>query len=126
MGAARILVADDDPAIRASLGVALAAFGYSAVLANDGAAALRAARADPPDLILLDYMMPRMDGLAVLAALQADPRLRTIPVVFLTGVPEDIPMLPGVAAVLEKPVRLGALEALEETLRSILKARPPG
>ncbi len=124
MGAARILAADDDPAIRASLGVALAAFGYSAVLVNDGAAALRAARADPPDLILLDYMMPRMDGLAVLAALQADPRLCTIPVVFLTGLPEDIPLLPGVAGVMEKPVRLEALDALGETLRSILKARP--
>ena len=124
MRAARILVADDDPAIRASLEVALAAFGYTAIAVDDGAAALRAAQTDPPDLILLDYMMPRMDGLAVLAALQADPRLRTIPVVFLTGVPEDIPRLPGVAAVLEKPARLDALDALEETLRAILKARP--
>ncbi len=122
MRAARILVADDDPGIRAMLGEVLASFGYTAVVVGDGAAALGAARADPPDLILLDQKMPGLDGLAVLAALQADPRLRTIPVLFLTAVPQDIPRLPGVAAVMAKPFRL---EALGEALASILKARPP-
>ncbi len=122
MAAARILVADDDPVIRAALEEVLTSFGYTVVVVGDGIAALAAAEADAPDLILLDQTMPGLEGLAVLAALQAEPHLRSIPVVFLTGEPHRIPPLPGVMAVLGKPFRL---EALRTTLRSILETRPP-
>jgi CheY-like chemotaxis protein len=118
---ARILAADDDPVVRGVLEEALASFGYEAVVVGDGTSALAAARADPPDLILLDQRMPGMDGPSVLAALQADPGLRRIPVVFLTGEPHRVLGLPGVAAVMGKPFRLSGLEA---TLRSVLDAGP--
>src|SRR5574341_2008172 len=121
MASARILVADDDPVIRAVLEEALVSFGHTVVVVGDGIAALAEARANPPDLVLLDQLMPGMDGLGVLAALQADPRLRPIPVVFITGEPQRIPPLPGVAAILAKPFRL---ERLRITVGTILESRP--
>jgi CheY-like chemotaxis protein len=121
MAPARILVADDDPVMCMVLEEALTSFGHKVVVVRDGVAALAAARQDPPDLILLDQKMPGLDGLAVLAALQADPRLHAIPVVFLTGEPHRIPPHPGVAAVIGKPF---GLESLRKTLHSILESRP--
>lgn len=62
---ATVLVVDDDPAIRASLRQALAYEGYRVVTAEDGRSALRAARETPPDAVVLDIMMPGIDGLEV-------------------------------------------------------------
>lgn len=122
MARPRILLADDDPTLCQALEAALATFGYTPIVVHDGAAALAVARADPPDLIILDQVMPVMDGLAVLAALQADPRLRPIPVLFLVGTPHAIPLRAGVTGILGKPFRL---EVLEEILGAILRSRHP-
>ncbi len=116
-----ILVADDTPALREALAEMLSLLGYTTTVAADGAAALAQAQMTPPDLIILDHLSPPMDGFAVLDALQADPALQTIPVIFVTATPQAIPRRPGVAAVLGKPFRM---EALEKALRSILKSRP--
>ncbi len=81
-----VLVVDDDPA---NLGVVggLLAPDHAVKVANSGQRALQLASQPPrPDLILLDIMMPEMDGHAVLAALKADPATRDIPVVFLTAI----------------------------------------
>jgi CheY-like chemotaxis protein len=121
MRPARILVADDDAALREGLHQVLALAGYSAVLAADGLVALERARADPPDLIILDHLMPGLDGLGVLRALQADPRLRQVPVILLTGAAADLPAAPGVAAIIEKPFRM---RPLQDAVRSLLAARP--
>jgi PAS domain S-box-containing protein len=80
----RVLWADDNADMRAHVSRLLSGrFDVEAV--NDGAAALEAARARKPDLILSDVMMPRMDGSELLRALRADPELRDIPVILLSA-----------------------------------------
>ncbi len=81
---ARILVADDDGDIRRMLRVALEPLGHRVQTVGDGQAVLDAC-AEPPDLLLLDLMMPALDGFEVLRRLRADPRTRAIQVVVLTA-----------------------------------------
>ena len=77
---------DDEPHVRRVAELSLARVGgWTVALAASGAEALSAAERDPPDLILLDVMMPGMDGPTTLVALQAHPTLRSIPVVFITA-----------------------------------------
>lgn len=82
-----ILIADDDPAIVQLLTQSLAQDRYRIVTASDGESALRVARAERPDLILLDWQMPGADGVEVTRVLrgEADPALRDVPVVLVTG-----------------------------------------
>jgi diguanylate cyclase (GGDEF)-like protein len=83
--AARVLIADDDEDIRAYLDVTLALAGYEVIEAGDGSAALEQARRGGPDLVLLDVMMPQMDGLEVLRRLREDARTAHLPIVLLTA-----------------------------------------
>jgi CheY-like chemotaxis protein len=80
-----VLVIDDEQAIRTVCRVNLAASGIDVVEAGDGQRGLEAARREQPDLILLDVMMPGVDGWDVARRLAEDPRTRQIPVVFLTA-----------------------------------------
>jgi diguanylate cyclase (GGDEF)-like protein len=80
-----VLVADDDADIRAFLEITLSLAGFDVLEAVDGVEALDLARRSTPDLILLDVMMPRMDGLAALQKLREDARTSHIPVVLLTA-----------------------------------------
>jgi CheY-like chemotaxis protein len=81
----RILVCDDDPVILRLLQVNLELEGYDVLLANHGEEAFEVARAQLPDLIILDIMMPRMDGYQTVAALKANESTNRIPVVFLSA-----------------------------------------
>jgi len=81
----KILVIDDEQDIRLVAQVGLRAAGLAVVTAASGAAGLAAARLERPDAILLDVMMPGMDGYQTFGALKADPDLAQIPVVFLTA-----------------------------------------
>jgi DNA-binding response OmpR family regulator len=81
----RILVADDERSIRMLCRVNLSASGMEVIEAADGEAALETARRERPDLILLDVMMPGLDGWSVARELAADEATREIPVVFLTA-----------------------------------------
>lgn len=80
-----VLVADDEPPIRLLCQVNLALAGMEVLLASDGEEAIELARSSAPDLILLDLMMPRVDGWSVAEALAGDGRTRDIPIVFLTA-----------------------------------------
>lgn len=81
----RIVVAEDDPAISAMLSKVLSQF-YEVIVTNDGPTALSVAKQLPaPDLLLLDVMMPGMDGHAVAAAARQLPGLKSIPIIFLTA-----------------------------------------
>lgn len=107
--ARRVLIVDDEDSIREIAQLSMEVVGgHRAVGASSGAEALDRALADPPDAILMDVMMPGLDGPATVAALQADPRTRDIDVVLLTAKvrPSDlarVDMLPGVAGVIAKP-----------------------
>jgi len=81
----RVLVVDDEAPIRLLCRVNLEAAGMQVCEAADGIAGLAAAREEPPDVILLDVMMPGMDGWQVLEGLLADDRTKDIPIVFLTA-----------------------------------------
>jgi CheY-like chemotaxis protein len=103
-----ILVVDDEPLIAMALEAALEDAGYSVVTAANGRQGLeRLAEMPLPDLILLDMMMPVMNGPAMLAAMAADPSLDAIPVIVLTSLPEQTVRAhadcAGVAAILGKP-----------------------
>jgi class 3 adenylate cyclase len=101
----------------------LAAQGYEVVTAADGAAALAAARAEPPDLILLDVMMPGLDGLEVCRRLRAEAGLPFIPIILVTakGDPKDV--VAGLEAggdeYLTKPVDQAALVARVKSMLRI-------
>jgi CheY-like chemotaxis protein len=82
---ARILVVDDEPAIRLLCRVNLQADGFAVQEAQDGAAALRIAREWHPDLVLLDVMMPGEDGFVVAERIGEDPELAGTRVLFLTA-----------------------------------------
>jgi two-component system OmpR family response regulator len=85
MGKRRILVVDDEPDIRRLVAEALEASGYDAHTAANGAEALREASLSLPDLVLLDIMMPGMDGFAVYERLRQKPVDLRSPIIFLTA-----------------------------------------
>ena len=112
---ARILVVDDIADNVEILRTRLASLGYEVVVTGDGAQALAKARETLPDLILLDIMMPRIDGLEVVKRLKADAALPFIPVILVTAKVEPKDVVMGLAAggddYLSKPIDHGALVA---------------
>jgi DNA-binding response OmpR family regulator len=89
--ASKILVVDDDPDILDAVTMILESQGYKVVTARDGIEGLANLKAEQPDLMILDLMMPRMDGFAVCKELQ-DPRwskYKDIPILILTSVREE-------------------------------------
>jgi len=81
----RILVVDDDPDLRALVGTYLKAAGHAVDFAEDGVAGAAAAARQPPDLIVTDFQMPRMDGFGLFNAVRADPRSARVPVIMVTA-----------------------------------------
>jgi diguanylate cyclase (GGDEF)-like protein len=101
-----VLLVEDSAAIRALVRRMLVAGGHTVVEASGGAAALAACRQRQPDVMLLDVEMPEMSGWDVLAAMKADPELRDVPVVFLTGRSDTTDIVDG--------LRLGAHDYLRK------------
>jgi CheY-like chemotaxis protein len=85
----KILVVDDAEDARFLLTRLLHLGGFATDMAEDGLDALAHIEASPPDLILLDMMMPRMNGLQMLGTLRQDPRWRDLPVVLYTAVSDN-------------------------------------
>ena len=85
----RILLAEDDRFLRKAAETALKRQGFTVLVAVDGEEALRMARADAPDLILLDLIMPKMQGFEVLRALKADATTAATPVIILSNLGQD-------------------------------------
>jgi two-component system, OmpR family, phosphate regulon response regulator PhoB len=116
-----VLVADDEPALRDVLCEVLNAAGYRTQIAADGAEVIERVRSERPDLILLDVMMPQMDGYTALSRLNGAPLTSRAPVIVLTGRPEPIygTLSAGVGAVthLTKPITPADLvEAVRQAL----------
>jgi len=82
---ARVLIADDNADMREYLARLLRSAGYRVTTVTDGQAALDAVRADLSDLVISDVMMPRLDGLGLVAALRADARTAAVPVLLLSA-----------------------------------------
>ena len=85
----RILVAEDDRFLRKAAEMALKRQGYTVLTAADGEEALRAAQSELPDLILLDLIMPKLNGFDVLQALKKDAPTAHIPVIILSNLGQD-------------------------------------
>jgi signal transduction histidine kinase/CheY-like chemotaxis protein len=125
----RVLVVDDDPDVRDMLSRTLERDGWTTAVAEDGRAALDAVSAQKPDLILLDLMMPRMDGFEFVSELRKQPDWRSIPIIVITAkllTKEDRALLQGhVQKVLQKgDFRLDELlgELREHVRESIQRA----
>jgi len=103
----KILCVDDDPLILQMLGDVLRLREYNVLTATDGEAALDAAMREHPDLILLDVMMPGIDGFEVCRLLKANDALKDIPIVILTAMSDT--------KVRERAVEAGAVLALQKT-----------
>jgi DNA-binding response OmpR family regulator len=95
---ARVLVVDDDPDIRESIVEALKIAGYQVSGAASGSAALAACRQQCPDLVLLDQMLPDIDGLEVCRRLREGPNTSRVPIVFLTARTGEKERVRGLAA----------------------------
>jgi len=108
---ARILVVDDVADNVEILRMRLESLGYEVIDAIDGEQALERVTADLPDLVLLDIMMPKIDGLEVTRWIKDDPELRTIPVVAVTAFAmkgdEERIREGGCEAYLSKPISVG-------------------
>lgn len=118
----RILLVDDEEAILELMSATLAyGDGYQFVLARDGEEALKAARRDKPDLILLDIRMPKKDGYYVCRALKQDPATAHIQVVVLSALAQEVErqkaLDSGADAFLTKPFSpMALLEKVEQSL----------
>ncbi|MDN4633384.1 response regulator [Sphingomonas sp. PsM26] len=105
---ATVLVVDDTLESLSFVTATLEAAGMTVLVAGDGAAALQTLALVVPDLVLMDAMMPGMDGFATTQRIKADPRLAGVPVIFMTGLTETKDVLRGLAAggvdYVQKPV----------------------
>ena len=120
----KILIADDAPDILQLLTYMLRKEGYEVFAANDGRRAIELASTEQPDVILLDVMMPEMDGIETCRRLKADSRLHNIPVILVTGKAGDDDVVKGLDAgaddYVAKPFRK---EILAARVRSAVRVK---
>jgi putative two-component system response regulator len=123
MSRSRVLIVDDEAPNRALVRRVLEPLGYLVTEAADGEQALAAIAAQPPDLVLLDLVMPKLDGYAVLRAIKTDPRTRLIPVVMLTSHDQLVEKIRavqiGVDDYLFKPFNIAELAARVKSLLNL-------
>lgn len=119
-----ILVADDDPGIRRLVADCLKSGGFAVTEAQDGVTACELAEAAPPALVLLDILLPKRDGYAVLFHLRSGETTRDIPVVMMSGEAEQagIAQTLGAHSFLAKPF---TLQRLRSAVEEALKREPP-
>jgi len=96
----KILIVDDEPNIAISVDFLMRREGFEVLVAHDGEEGLARIRTDRPDLVVLDVMMPKLDGFEVCRAVRADPDLAGVRILMLTA--------KGRAAEIEKGLKLGA------------------
>ncbi len=124
---AKILVAEDEKQIADMIAFKLTNSGHQVVRAKDGEQAMQLARLDPPDLIMLDAMMPGLGGFEVLRLLKADSALRSVPVIMVTAKGHERDVLNGLnggaADYVVKPFSLKELAARVEL--ALGKEHPP-
>ncbi|MGH3314387.1 MAG: response regulator [Streptomyces sp.] len=121
----RVLVVDDDQVIRQLIKVNLELEGFEVVTAADGAECLDVVHGVRPDLVTLDVMMPRLDGLRAAEQLRSDPRTRHIPVAIISAGTQfggEKGAEPAVDALLAKPFEPAALVRMARRLTGLESA----
>jgi CheY-like chemotaxis protein len=117
----KVLLAEDEPDVQLIARLSLKKAGFAVTTANNGVEAIERVATDRPDVILLDWMMPDMDGFETCRRLKADPATRDIPVIFLTAKVQESEVAKalalGAAGCIGKPFDALALGA---QVRSIL------
>ena len=124
---ATVLLVDDDTSNLETLGDILRAEGYTVVCARSGAEAMACIGATQPDIVMLDYVMPQMDGAITAGALRAGPETRGVAIVMTSGLPEEMvrPRCRDYDAFLRKPLDIeGALRTLAMLVEHQAQARP--
>lgn len=126
----RVLLVDDEPSIIKMVGKRLELSGYEVVAALDGEEGLAKARVGRPDVIILDLMLPKMNGMEVCATLKNDPQYRHIPIIIFTArrqeMDETLCRECGADAYVTKAQQSKALiEQIEAVLGNVLVRRPP-
>lgn len=129
MASLRVLLADDDPLVLQLLRDALGKLPVAVMEARDGEEAVRLAKGETPDLILLDVMMPKLDGFQVAALLKQEPATAEIPIIFISalGAPKDKVrgLNLGAEDYLAKPIDPDELKArVQMVLRRLQPSRP--
>jgi DNA-binding response OmpR family regulator len=123
---AKILIAEDEPDIQTLIAITLRHAGHTVVAVGDGLAACEQAVAVLPDLIVLDVMMPKLNGYKACQRLRAEPQLQNVPVIFLSvrGMEQEIQegFAAGAVEYLVKP--FSPLE-LNQRVASVLQKIPP-
>jgi class 3 adenylate cyclase len=123
----RVLIVDDDPDMAALLARTITAEGMTADTVHDGESALRSVSSSPPDLLLLDVMLPGMNGFQICERLKTDPATALLPVVLVTALEDRESRVRGIEAgaddFLSKPVNREELVARVKTLRRLHETR---
>ena len=118
----KVLIADDEQNIVISLEFLMKREGFEVVVANDGEEAIRRIRADQPDLVLLDVMMPKKSGFEVCQEIRSDPEMAGIRILMLTAKGRDTEVAKGLAlgadAYMTKPF---STRELVDKVRSLLE-----
>ena len=118
---AKILIAEDERDIRDLITFTLGFAGYEVVSAANGEEAVNLARQEIPDLVLMDVRMPRMTGYEACAAMKADPKLKDIPVVFLSAKGQDAEIQTGLqAGAVDYLLKPFAPDQLTERVQAVL------
>jgi len=113
MGSARILIVEDHRDSREALSALFAAFGYDVIEAKDGREAILRATADHPALILMDIMMPEVDGCAAAKAIRRIPGLEQVPIIAVTAMEgaQELAIQAGMSDYVRKPINIHGLLA---------------
>jgi CheY-like chemotaxis protein len=123
----RVLVVDDDRDMARFLGLLLGNEGMAVEIASDGESAMRSISASPPEMVLLDVLLPGRGGFEICARLKSDPATALIPVILITALEDRESRVRGIKAgaddFLSKPVRREELLARVQTLRRLHETR---
>lgn len=122
--ATTVLVAEDDPEVRHMLRASLGTRGYKVVESADGQETLEIARAERPDVILMDLQLPRLNGFAVARFIRQTDALRAVPIIVVSAHDpakhRNLALAAGCNAYIQKPIDL---DHLDETILSLLKKK---
>ncbi len=121
---AKVVIADDDDDIRRLVQITVSNAGCEVTATSDGESALEAVRKIKPDLVILDVLMPRMDGWEVAKELKKDPATQAIPIMFLTSKGQEHDVLEGFeAGGMDYVVKPFSPRELQARIRSLLAKR---